>query len=167
MGTGGMENSSFDRDQVHEYLNLYLQDKLEGAQNQEIFGQNADSGRTLEEEVAIALDRYQHRIWQLKDRLSCQVYGPHTEGLVDEFMARYGLRISKSSKEYIWILRKVLQTEIRFYTLLMQRLSSENGDECLFQRKVPGTESRSTSAASSRKATSPNPDSASSSERTR
>ncbi|MFW5970721.1 MAG: hypothetical protein ACOCQT_01345 [Desulfovermiculus sp.] len=162
-----MENASFDRDLVHEYLNLYLQDKLESAQNQGGFGRNAQSGRTVEEEVAMALDRYQHRIWQLKDRLSCQVYGPHTEGLVDEFIVRYGLQVSKSSKEYLWILRKVLQTEIRFYTLLMQRLSSENGDECLFQRKVPGTDPGSTSAASSRTATSPNPDSASSSERTR
>ena len=40
--------------------------------------------------------------------------------------------------KYVWILRKVLQTEILFYTILMQRMKMDHGQECLFQRKVPG-----------------------------
>ena len=135
-----MYNKAYDRDQVHEYLNMYLQDRLDSIQAAaDKDGQLESRGRSAsEEERAMALDRYQHRIWQLKDRLSCQVYGPHTQGMVDEFMARFGISAPKSSREYIWILRKVLQTEIRLYTILMQRMSVDNDQECLFQRKVPG-----------------------------
>jgi hypothetical protein len=134
-----MHNTAYDRDQVHEYLNMYLQDRLESIQvAADQAGNPEDRGRTAEEERAITLDRYQHRIWQLKDRLSCQVYGPHTEGMVDAFMARFGILAPKTSREYVWILRKVLQTEIRLYTILMQRMSIDHGQESLFQRKVPG-----------------------------
>ena len=154
----GMENASYDRDKVHECLKIHLEDKLETVRaEQKAAGSPHDRGRTAEEERAMALDRYQHRIWQLKDRLSCQMYGPHTHGLVDEFMTKFGLQADRSSKEYVWILRKVLQTEIRFYTLLMQRINEGNGDECLFERKMAQGVNDATSSASGQKATSPNP----------
>ena len=160
-----MENEAYDRDRVHECLNKHLQDKLEAAWAElAMAGNPEDRGRTAEEETAMALDRYQHRIWQLKDRLSCQVYGPHTEGLVDDFMTKFGFEMDKSSKDYVWVLRKVLQTEIRFYSILMQRMSANNGDEFLFERKVPQKNPDPTSSASSLKAASPNPGLSSSTE---
>ena len=160
-----MENEAYDRDRVHECLNKHLQDKLEAAwAEQAKAGNPEDRGRTAEEERAMALDRYQHRIWQLKDRLSCQVYGPHTEGLVDDFMTKFGFDVDKSSKGYVWVLRKVLQTEIRFYSILMQHMSANNADECLFERKVPQRDPDPTSSASSPKAAAPNPGLSSSTE---
>lgn len=160
-----MENEAYARDRVHECLSKHLQDKLEAACTEQAKAGNPQNrGRTAEEERAIALDRYQHRIWQLKDRLSCQVYGPHTEGLVDDFMTKFGLEMDKSSKDYVWVLRKVLQTEIRFYSILMQRMSANNGDEFLFERKVPQKDLDPTSSASSPKAAFPIPGLSSSTE---
>ena len=153
-----MEREAYDRDKVHECLTVHLEDKLEAARlEQAAAGSPQDRGRSVEEERAMALDRYQHRIWQLKDRLSCQVYGPHTEGLVDEFITKFGLGVAKSSKEYVWVLRKVLQTEIRFYAILMQRISADNGDECIYQRKMAKEGRETTSCASNPKAACPNP----------
>jgi|UPI00048050E9 hypothetical protein len=137
MGGMGMQGGGYDREQLQTCLNTYLQDRLDSF-HQAQAEDRAAGGRTAEEERSMAMDRYQHRIWQLKDRLSCQVYGPHTESLVDGFISRFGISVSKPSQEYLWILRKVLQTEIRLYTILMHRLSSENGEQFLFQRKVPG-----------------------------
>jgi len=134
-----MENRVYDRDKIQECLQMHLQDKLESAWAGGIPG---GGGRISETDRAMALDRYQHRIWQLKDRLSCQVYGPHTQGLVDEFMHKFDIQADRSSKEYLWIVRMVLQTEIRYYTILMQGLNAENDEECLFQRKVSGRQEK-------------------------
>lgn len=134
-----MENRAYDRDKIQEYLQMHLQGKLESAWAGGIPG---GGGRISETDRAMALDRYQHRIWQLKDRLSCQVYGPHTKGLVDEFMHKFDIQADRSSKEYLWIVRMVLQTEIRYYTILMQALNAENDEECLFQRKVSGRQEK-------------------------
>ena len=131
-----MDNKDHDRERVNECLNIYLQDRLKSFQTDRHDLGTPGTGKTAQEERAVALDRYQHRIWQLKDRLSCQVYGPHTEGLVDAFMTRFDLWAEKSSREYLWILRKVLQTEIRLYTILMQRLGAEGDEQCLFERKT-------------------------------
>ena len=146
-----MKASPIDQERIQEFLGHYLREKLDAVPAQSggglASGQEAGEDQTLDQvQVNRALDRYQHRIWQLKDRLSCEVYGPHTEGLVDTFLMRYGLSVPKHSKEYLWILRKVLQNEIRFYTLLMQRISGNHGgpsgggassQDLLGSRKIP------------------------------
>lgn len=75
--------------------------------------------------ISHAMDVYQHRIWQLKDRLSCEVYGPSSQAMTDEILLKCNLKVDRNSQDYIRVLRKVLMTEIEYYSVLMER---EKGD---------------------------------------
>jgi hypothetical protein len=66
---------------------------------------------------------YQHRIWQLKDRLSCKVFGPDSESMTDNFLHNHNINIQRHSKEYYVIMRMVLTNEIKFFSYLKERLS--------------------------------------------
>ncbi len=86
----------------------------------------ATSGLTNHlKKISKQMDVYQHRIWQLKDRLSCEIYGPSSQAMTDELMDRCNLKVDRNSQDYIRVLRTVLMTEIEYYSVLMER---EKGD---------------------------------------
>ena len=71
-------------------------------------------------------NRLQHRIYQLRDRLSHEIFGRDSESLADAFIARFDLPIEKRSPEYYQILRRVLRLEIEYHSALMERLSGNH-----------------------------------------
>ncbi len=131
---------TMDFDAVQKCLDQNLIERLdEDRWRRKNDGANANSPEHGEENPAVAtsgltnhlkriskqMDIYQHRIWQLKDRLSCEIYGPSSQSMTDELLVKCNLDVDKNSKDYIRVLRKVLMTEIEYYSVLMER---EKGD---------------------------------------
>jgi len=125
---------------VYECLNRHLVERLDedrqrrkegcaGSESPEECAGNpgvATAGLTNHlKKISHAMDVYQHRIWQLKDRLSCEVYGPSSQAMTDELLLKCNLKVNRNSQDYIRVLRKVLMTEIEYYNVLMER---EKGD---------------------------------------
>ena len=89
---------------------------------------NPDSGdreRIAAEASRKRAERYQYAVWRIKDRLSYGFFGASSEKLADDFLARFGIETEKGSEEYYRILRRVLQTEMDCYSLLIRQ---EHGD---------------------------------------
>lgn len=141
-------------DELSSYLEEYLQARLKeipatmpGTGNPGT-GKSAGDGdgktNTSNEASRKRLERYQYAIWRMKDRLSYGIFGSSSERLADDFLGRFDLEVDKRSEAYYRILRRVLQTEMDCYSILIQR---ENGDpetirdyyrEVLQGRKNPG-----------------------------
>jgi len=111
---------------------------------------NPDGGRRLEsaaEESRKRAERYQYAVWRIKDRLSYGFFGASSERLADDFLTRFGIETEKGTEEYYRILRRVLQTEMDCYSILIRQ---EDGDpdsvreyyrRLLTKPKKPGTSS--------------------------
>ncbi len=143
-----------DEQTLSNCLEQYLQARLEEIPASESRSRkpgscaNTSSGdcrrETANEASRKRAERYQYAIWRMKDRLSYGIFGSSSERLADDFLGRFDLEVDKRSEEYYRILRRVLQTEMDCYSILVQR---ENGDpetirdyyrEVLQGRKNPG-----------------------------
>lgn len=124
-----------DEQTLSNCLEKYIQARLEEIPASESRQRNpgsrantssGDSRReTANEASRKRAERYQYAIWRMKDRLSYGIFGASSERLVDDFLARFGIEVEKRSEGYYRILRRVLQTEMDCYSILIQR---ENGD---------------------------------------
>ena len=124
-----------DEQTLSRCLEQYLRARLEEIPSSEPRASNPGSAsgtnpgdrrrETAGEASRKRTERYQYAIWRMKDRLSYGFFGSSSERLADDFLARSGLEGEKHSEEYYRILRRVLQTEMDCYSILIQR---ENGD---------------------------------------
>lgn len=120
-----------DESTLSSYLEQYLQARLKeipaampGAANPGSGKSTGDGGGkidTSQEASRKRLERYQYAIWRMKDRLSYGFFGSSSEKLADDFLSRFGIEVDKHSEEYYSILRRVLQTEMDCYSILMQQ----------------------------------------------
>ncbi|MEF8822509.1 MAG: hypothetical protein V5A14_05545 [Desulfohalobiaceae bacterium] len=118
-------------DELSSYLEEYLQARLKeipatmpGTGNPGT-GKSAGDGdgktNTSNEASRKRLERYQYAIWRMKDRLSYGFFGSSSEKLADDFLSRFGIEVEKHSEDYYSILKRVLQTEMDCYSILMQQ----------------------------------------------
>jgi len=118
-----------DEHTLSSYLEQYLQARLKeipaampGASNPGS-GKNAgdDGNNNSKEASRKRLERYQYAIWRMKDRLSYGFFGSSSEKLADDFLSRFDIEVKKHSEDYYSILKRVLQTEMDCYSILMQQ----------------------------------------------
>jgi hypothetical protein len=132
---------------LKEWLEKYLLDKIEryfkladqGNENPTSDNEHASfTNPSAPKEAAFSIgnndetskkqaERYQYKIWQLKDRLSYGFFGPDSESLADDFIQQFKISVEKGSVEYYEILREVLNTEIEYYSFLLQQTGEVDG----------------------------------------
>ena len=116
-----------DESTLSSYLEQYLQARLKEIPaampgSNPGSGKNADGNTNDSREASRKrLERYQYAIWRMKDRLSYGFFGSSSEKLADDFLSRFGIAVEKHSEDYYSILKRVLQTEMDCYSVLMQQ----------------------------------------------
>ncbi len=140
---------------LNDCLEKYLQDKLEQhfqtldqekkdpeaettnrSLKKDPISANGSSVSASNDEAKKQAERYQYRVWQLKDRLSYGFFGPDSESLADDFIQQFNILVEKGSSDYYQVLREVLNTEIQFYTFLIQLSGEKNGFLSEYYQKI-------------------------------
>ncbi|HMB32110.1 MAG TPA: hypothetical protein VKN82_09825 [Desulfohalobiaceae bacterium] len=146
---------SIDSTFLNDCLEKYLRDKLDNyfqtlhqdKKDSEIKTTNRSStGETKSvsklypaennDETKKQAEKYQYRIWQLKDRLSYGFFGPDSESLADDFIDNFNILVEKGSNDYYQVLREVLNTEIQFYSFLLQQSGAKDDSISAYYQKL-------------------------------